>query len=68
MIEIRMINSFGVNLSERHNNSFVSTKERLKAFYLKILNIRSSHKLKATVNTKAKNVKSWQDKTVFKVS
>jgi len=48
----------------------ISTKERLKAFYLKILNIQSSLKLKATVNIKTKNVKSWQDKTItlFKVS
>lgn len=65
-----MINSIELNLSEHHSDCIISTKERLKAFYLKILNKWSSHKLKATVNIQAKNIKSWQDKTVtlFKVS
>lgn len=69
-MEIRAINSIGLNLSEHHSDCIISAKERLKAFYLKILNIRSSRKLKATVNIKAKNTKSWQDKTVtlFQVS
>lgn len=65
-----MITSIGLNLSEHHNHCIISTNERLKAFSLKILNVGSSHKLKATVNIKVNKTETIGSvkRLFFKVS
>lgn len=53
-----MIISIGLNLFEHHNHCIISTNERLKDFSLKILNVGSSHKPKATVNIKVNKIET----------